>query len=239
MTALVVAAHPDDEVLGCGGTIARLTAAGVEVTVTILGEGATSRDEPGGGDPVAALRRSARDAVTALGVERLTMHGLPDNRFDSVDLLDVVKVVEQELAEVRPETVLTHHGSDLNIDHRTVHTAVMTATRPVPGEGVLDVYAFETLSSTEWSFNRFEPGFRPNTFVVLDEDALAAKIAALSCYDTELRTFPHPRSVDAVRVSAMRWGTVVGHPLAEALELVRSTRPLDRLAVGGPAGRPF
>jgi N-acetylglucosamine malate deacetylase 1 len=223
---LVIAAHPDDEILGCGGTAARLVAEGHEVHFAILGEGVTSRHanrtEANAGQ-LAALHQQARVAAAKVGVKNVTLHGLPDNRLDTVPLLDVVKIVENLIEEYRPEVIYTHHGGDLNVDHGVVHRAVLTATRPTAGHSVRDVYAFEVPSSTEWVFQRIEPAFRPNVFVEITR-TIDAKIAAMESYESERRKFPHPRSPEALRAIATRWGSVAGCAAAEAFELVRSIR---------------
>jgi len=222
---LVVAAHPDDEVLGCGGTIARLTSEGRSVHIAILGEGITSRSDRREDADAAALQRlqsDARAAAKTLGVEDVSLFSLPDNRFDTVPLLDVAKVVERLIAEHAPTTVYTHGSGDLNVDHAVVHRAVLTATRPVVGCCVREVFAFEVPSSTEWAFDRLG-GFKPNVFVNIG-DTLERKCAAMARYTGEAREFPHPRSADALRAIARRWGSVAGLPAAEAFELVRSLR---------------
>ena len=225
MTVLVVAAHPDDEVLGCGATMARLVAEGDEVAILILGEGGTARldrreDAPAGlVDELAAL---ARSAGTILGVSSVMFGGLPDNRFDSLDLLDVVHLVERHIEDVRPRTVITHHPGDLNIDHQRTAAALLTATRPMPNSSVREVLAFEVLSATEWSFDRAQP-FIPNVFVDIAEH-LDTKLAALAVYENEMRAFPHPRSFDAVRSLATLRGSTAGLSAAEAFELIRQVR---------------
>lgn len=225
MIVLVVAAHPDDEVLGCGGTIAGLAAQGHEVHVHILAEGATSRwAEREAADPsaVEALGGEAVRAGEVLGAVDVVLHGMPDNRLDTVPLLEVVKVVEAAVQRVQPEVVYTHHGGDLNIDHAIVHRAVLTATRPLGTTPVRDVLAFEVPSSTEWSFQRFG-AFSPNVFVDIS-DTFELKLQALAYYDSEVQAFPHPRSVEALAAIAQRWGSVAGCGSAEAFELVRSIR---------------
>jgi LmbE family N-acetylglucosaminyl deacetylase len=226
MRILVVAAHPDDEVLGCGGTVARLTAEGHEVSFLILGEGATSRFEDRADCPqgqVTGLEADARTAARLLGVEDVRFGGFPDNRFDSVPLLDVVKVVEALIEELEPAAVYTHHPGDLNIDHLVCFRAVMAATRPQGDDPVRDVYAFEVASSTEWAFGRLEQAFRPSVFVDVSA-TLEAKVAAMESYETEARPWPHPRSPEALRAIAARWGSTAGLHAAEAFELVRSVR---------------
>jgi N-acetylglucosamine malate deacetylase 1 len=223
---LVVAAHPDDEVLGCGGTAARLVTEGHEVHFAILGEGMTSRHPQrtdADAKQLTTLRQQAHAAAEKVGVKNVVLRALPDNRLDTVPLLEVVKLVEDLVDRVKPEVIYTHHAGDLNIDHGVIHRAVLTATRPLAGQPVLEIYAFEVPSSTEWAFQRIEPSFRPNVFVDITR-TIEAKIAAMECYETEARTFPHPRSPEALRALATRWGSVVGCAAAEAFELVRSVR---------------
>ena len=226
-TVLVVAAHPDDEILGCGATAARLVQEGHDVYFAILGEGITSRHgtrDAADASQLSRLQQHARTASHKVGVKELFLHKLPDNRLDTVPLLEVVKLVEDLVEKLRPEVVYTHHGGDLNIDHGVIHRAVLTATRPVAGQRVREIYAFEVPSSTEWAFQRLEPVFRPNVFVDVSR-TLEIKIAAMACYETESREFPHPRSPEALRAIAARWGSVAGCAAAEAFELIRSVRP--------------
>jgi LmbE family N-acetylglucosaminyl deacetylase len=223
---LVVAAHPDDEVLGCGATMARLALEGHEVHIAIMGEGITSRrsdSNDANTAQLALLHRNAKAAGDRVGAKDITLYKLPDNRLDTIALLEVVKLVEEMVEKLRPEVIYTHHPGDLNVDHAVVHRAVLTATRPLVGQTVREIYAFEVPSSTEWAFQQFEPMFRPNVFVDVT-GSLETKIAAMSCYDTESRTFPHPRSPEALRAIAARWGSVIGCGAAEAFELVRSIR---------------
>jgi len=135
----------------------------------------------------------------------------------------VVKTVEDLVADLKPDIIYTHHGSDLNVDHQIVHQAVLTATRPMQGQPVREIYAFEVPSSTEWAFQRLEPPFRPNVFVDI-AGTLNIKLDAFSHYETEIRPFPHPRSLEAIEAIAKRWGSVVGCAAAEAFELVRAIR---------------
>lgn len=226
-SVLVVAAHPDDEILGCGGTMTRLAREGHEVRIAILAEGMSSRyahREEADQRQLQHLHARAQQAADLVGAKELVLCKLPDNRLDTVPLLDVVKMVEEVVARFRPGTIYTHHPGDLNVDHGVVHRAVLTATRPVNGQCVREVYAFEVPSSTEWAFQSIEPSFRPNVFVDI-ADTLEIKIAALGCYDTETRSFPHPRSAETLRAMAMRWGSVAGLRAVEAFELVRSLRP--------------
>lgn len=227
MTILVVVAHPDDEVLGCGGTIARYAAEQHDVHIVILGEGISSRhgrgDEASKGD-LEKLGADAKAAATTLGARSVSFGRLPDNRFDELALLDVIKPVEAWIGQFRPAAVYTHHPGDLNVDHSITFRAVLTATRPGASKVVVpDVYAFEVPSSTEWAFQRIEPVFRPDVFVDITA-GLERKIAAMQCYESERRDAPHPRSPEVLRAAAVRWGSVAGMPAAEAFELIRSLR---------------
>lgn len=220
---LVIAAHPDDEVLGCGATMARLVREGHEVHIAILAEGITSRAqtrEQADTRQLSELREHARHAASILGVKDVSFHGLPDNRLDTVPLLDVAKIVEQLISEFHPARIYTHHAGDLNVDHAVVSRAVMIATRPMQGCPVKELLQFEVASSTEWAFQQFEPAFRPNVFVNVRE-TVDLKLKAMACYESEVRAFPHPRSPEALTAIAKRWGSVAGVESAEAFQLVR------------------
>jgi LmbE family N-acetylglucosaminyl deacetylase/RimJ/RimL family protein N-acetyltransferase len=223
-SVLVIAAHPDDEVLGCGGTMARLRANGHDVKIAILGEGITSRyrsRKEANPSLLSNLREHSRRAADELGVKDLFLYDLPDNRFDTLPMLDVIKIVEELVQEHAPHTIFTHGCADLNLDHVVTHRAVLTATRPIEGHCVRNLYTFEIPSSTDWSFHRVTPCFQPNTFCDI-ESTIEVKKRAMACYKTELQNFPHPRSLEGLEVVARRWGTVVGCKAAEAFELVRS-----------------
>lgn len=223
MTTLVVAAHPDDEILGCGGTIARLAGSGDEVHVAILGEGSTSRAErreDAGSSTVSDLADAARAAAATLGAVQVSLHGLPDNRFDTVPLLQMVKVLERLVDDIRPDTVYCQHGGDLNVDHQLTFRAVLTATRPIPGHPVHNLYSFEVSSSTEWAFSQFAPRFLPTRFVDISS-TIETKMRALEAYRAEMRPYPHARSTEAIRALAATRGAMVGIAAAEAFTVVR------------------
>jgi LmbE family N-acetylglucosaminyl deacetylase len=223
---LVVAAHPDDEVLGCGGTIARLAQEGRQVHIAILGEGVTSRyarREEADNMAVTALHARSRRVKELLCAHDLSLFNLPDNRFDTIPLLEIVKIIEGLIKRLQPQVVYTHHGGDLNIDHVITHRAVLTAVRPTADSPIKTLYAYEAFSSTEWAFAQFAPVFRPNVFVDISA-TMDSKIKALQIYEGEVRPFPHPRSPEALRAAAQRWGSVVGLNTAEAFELIFSLR---------------
>lgn len=227
MNVLVIAAHPDDEVLGVAGTIARHADAGDKVHVLFLAEGATARDDdraaPDREGEIATLKDAARTTATILGAEPPRFSGLPDNRLDGMALLDVIKIVESIVDEIKPRVVYTHHSGDLNVDHQIAHRATLTACRPLPDSPVRAVYAFETLSSTEWAFARSDNGFHPKHFVDITLQ-LERKLQALGSYENEIRAFPHPRSHEAVEALARLRGSTVGVGAAEAFEVVRELR---------------
>jgi LmbE family N-acetylglucosaminyl deacetylase len=223
---LVIAAHPDDEVLGCGGSIARWSREGSQVYIAILGEGETSRyDSRDQADPevVQALQDKSRQVADILGAGDIFQYSYPDNRFDTVPLLEIVKTVEELINRIQPKIVYTHHSGDLNIDHTITFRAVMTATRPMKGSPVRKLHAFEIPSSTDWTFGGIVSTFNPNEFIDISS-TLETKIKAMQCYENEVREFPHPRSSRALRALAERWGSVVGVPAAEAFQLIRSIR---------------
>lgn len=219
---LVIAAHPDDEILGLGGTIRRYVNNGCVADCVILGEGATSRSqrrEDTNKAEVDKLKKCTQNAAKVIGYRNFYFCGFPDNRFDSIDLLDIIKQVTSYIEQLKPDTIFTHHYGDLNIDHRRTFEAVMTACRPIGNPTVEEVYCFETPSSTEWNFKYGGDVFKPNVFIDI-QDTLEYKLEAMKCYKTEVREYPHPRSLKALAVIASRWGTVVGKNCAEAFELV-------------------
>lgn len=221
---LIIAAHPDDEVLGCGGTAARLAREGYEVFTVILGEGVTSRDDTRQPEKrkgeIARLIQQTHDANHTLGIKELFVFNFPDNRFDTVPLLDIVKVIEKVKEKINPQILFTHFENDLNIDHQVTYRAVLTASRPLPGEPVREIYSFEVLSSTEW---RFPLTFSPDCFFDITP-TIDIKTAALEKYHGELKEYPHPRSTTGMRLNAEQWGMKNGVSYAEAFKVVRMLR---------------
>lgn len=222
---LVIVAHPDDEILGCGATMANHIKNGDSVQVVIMAEGLTSRDEQRDcekrGQELSELIQQSRKANAILGVENVHFEKFPDNRMDSVDLLDVVKIVEKHIQVVKPSIVYTHHSGDVNIDHRIVHSAIVTACRPTPGQCVKTILSFEVSSSTEWQPPGSSTYFTPNWFVDIS-DTLELKLKALNEYKTEMRLWPHSRSVKALDYLAKWRGATIGVEAAEAFYLGRN-----------------
>lgn len=217
---LVVAAHPDDEVLGCGGYIANHVRLGDEVFVTFLSDGVTSRLGNLGLQEIESRRSAARLASKVLGVSDVKFGDFPDNKLDASPLLEVIKSIEAVVEQIRPQIVLTHFGGDLNIDHRIVNQAVLTACRPAPKQGVKEILFFEVPSSTEWQVPTEGEAFAPNWFEDISQ-TLELKIKALLMYEHELREWPHPRSVKAVEHLAHWRGASCGVDAAEAFVLGR------------------
>ncbi len=219
----IIAAHPDDEVLGCGGTAIEHARRGDDVHILILAEGITARDAKrdvvARAEDLSSRQDSARQAAALLGARSVAFGGLPDNRMDGMELLDVIKRVEAFLAPLAVHLIYTHHGGDLNIDHRLTHQAVVTAARP-QGRDTPTLLFFEVPSSTEWatpgSFAPYLPNWYQDISAVLDD-----KLAALDAYATELRAWPHPRSREAVRDLARLRGSQVALPAAESFMLGR------------------
>ena len=218
---LIVAAHPDDEVLGCFGTVARLISEGYEAYTLILGEGKTSRDDKrqvdNKADEIQVLTSEIQKANNIIGVKKVFIESFADNRFDSVDLLDIVKVISKVKDEVNPDIVFTHYEHDLNIDHQITYKAVITATRPMQDECVKEIYSFEILSSTEWNYPL---SFAPDTYFDISE-TLDLKISAMKEYTSELCEYPHPRSVDGIELNAKYQGMRVGKTYVEAFKSIR------------------
>jgi len=220
-TVLVIVAHPDDEILGCGGTIAKLTKAGYEAFTVILGEGITSRfdgaDSEKKRELIKELKQQAAKANKIIGVKDVMIYNFPDNRLDTVPLLDIVKTIEKVKNKIKPDIIFTHYEKDLNIDHRVVYKAVITASRPLSSETVKEIYSFEVLSSTEWNYPL---SFSPDVFFEIN-DTLKCKIRSIKTYRSELRESRHPRSLKGVLLNAEYWGIKTGLKYAEAFKSVR------------------
>tara|TARA_B110000879_G_scaffold209873_1_gene298646 strand:- start:1823 stop:2530 length:708 start_codon:yes stop_codon:yes gene_type:complete len=223
---LLVVAHPDDELLGVGGTMNRLIQEQkCTVRVVILGEGITSRsnnhDVKKWEKELAVHKENIKDAQNCIGYQELSIYDFPDNRFDTVPLLDIIKVIEKEKKEFNPEIIFTHHGGDVNIDHQRTFEAVITATRPLDYEKAHTIITFETPSGTEWRASSDPKCFVPNMFLEISEKNLDSKVKGMECYEFEKREFPHPRSPEALKILAQLRGMTVGKSLAEAFMIIR------------------
>jgi LmbE family N-acetylglucosaminyl deacetylase len=222
---LVIAAHPDDEVLGCGATISKYSRRGVQFMVLFIAEGSSCRYA----DPVcsesivavAARTQQAVNALSLLGVEDYHFNDLPCGRLDQVPIIEINKVIERAISKFDPDTVLTHSAFDANNDHRIVFRASIMATRPGSQNSVKRLLSYEVLSSSEWAFGE---AFSPTSFEQIEEQDLNQKWQALAAYETEVKSFPFPRSEQGVRTQAMSRGMQAGVPLAEAFYLIREFR---------------
>ena len=218
---LAVVAHPDDEVLGCGATLARLIKEGYEANTLILGEGVTSRDEKNDtknrNKEILALKEQAKKANKVLGVKEVYFYDLSDNRFDTLPLLEIIKAIEEVKFKVKPDIIFTHYGKDLNIDHQITYNAVITAARPIKGETVKEIYSFEIPSSTEWSYPL---SFSPNVFFDVTE-TIDIKLKAMQLYISEIKDFTHPRSEEFIRLNSRLWGIKAGLNNAEVFQSIR------------------
>lgn len=222
---MVVVAHPDDEILGVGGTINRIAELGGTIKVIILGEGLTSRslkrDRSQYSSELLIHRENIKEAQKILKYQHLEVYDLPDNRFDTVPLLDIIKIVEIEKDNFNPDVIFTHHLGDVNIDHQKTFEAVHTSIRPLITEKVCGLICFETLSGTEWIPSNDPRKFNPNLYIELNKENLKTKIEAMNCYQFEKRDYPHPRSREGIITRSKMWGISIGKPLAEAFEIIR------------------
>lgn len=209
---LVIAAHPDDEILGCGGTVALHTRANDHVTSIIACEGESLRYGVEG----VGQKQDTLDAAQKLGVKDTRLLGFPDQRLDTLGLTEIITPIERVVREVRPSIVYCQHGGDINADHQILFKALLVATRPT--EACLEaVYAFDTASSTEWAYPRT---FAPDTWVDISS-VLEVKLAAMACYRSEVRDYPHPRSLEALANKAKAWGNQVCVDSAEVFMTIR------------------
>jgi len=233
LKVLVIAAHPDDEVLGMGGTIKKLSKQGHEIKIVIMATGigarrsvnfknktkysVTKNEEKTILKQIRDVQNHSRKAAKILGVKEISFLNFPDNEMDTISLLEVIKSIENEISNFNPEIVYTHTHFDVNIDHRICYQAVLSATRPQKGTKIKQVISYEVPSSTEWFF---PSTFSPNIFVDISKE-ISAKKNALKSYKNEIRQFPHPRSTEALDSISKRWGSVSSFNNAEAFYLVR------------------
>lgn len=223
---MVVVAHPDDELLGLGASMNKLiNEYNVNTHVVILGEGLTSRSEERDinkwNKQLQIHKKNIKNAQSKIGYNSNSIYDFPDNRFDSISILDIIKVIEKEKIEFKPDIIFTHHGGDLNIDHQITFEAVITATRPMKEEKVKSIITFETPSGTEWRTSSNSRHFNPNLYISFNKKNLDAKIRGMESYEFEKRKFPHPRSPEALTILAQNRGISVGREYAEAFCLIR------------------
>ena len=231
MNILIVSAHPDDEIIGMGGTLKKISKDN-DIQILFLADGITARKQGGFENSVKyettekqkesmkieieKRKEHAKKALKVLGVKQTKFLDLPDNELDLVPFLKIVKEIEKEIKKTKCETIFTHHHNDLNIDHRFAYEASITAARPLQNSRINSIISFEAISSSDW---RHPYSFKPNMFIDISKE-LPLKIRALKEYRNEIRKFPHPRSKEAIEASAIRWGSLYGYKAAEAFEIV-------------------
>ena len=221
---LVVSAHPDDEVLGLGGTLKHHTVIGDSVSILIIASiGSTRYDKK----TIQLIKNSALKSANHLGIDDVRFSDLNDQMLDSLPLITITKQIEKVINDVKPHIIYTHHFGDINRDHQIVHDATLTAARPYSTPFVEKIISYETPSSTEWSNTSIEKCFTPNMFTDISI-FLEDKLKAVSEYSTELQPYPHPRSLEALENRAKYWGSIIGVRAAEPFVLVRElTKFLD------------
>ena len=221
---LIVAAHPDDEVLGCGGFLSKFKDR-FEFSVTFIAEGVSARfavQEINSPPVLEAIERRNSDCLQAMklfNIDKVSFHGLTCGRLDTVPIIEINKIIEREIGKFRPDLILTHFEHDCNNDHRIVFRSVMMATRPNALNCVPIIGCFEVVSSSEWNF---EAPFSPNYFESISEENLQTKIDALTIYGEELRNDSHPRSSLGLHTQAIMRGFQSGVQYAEAYKIIRA-----------------
>lgn len=220
---LVFAAHPDDELLGCGATLLKYQKKGFKIKTFFFGDGESSRNMNKKKIFNLIIRREKQaETVSKKGkFEKPIFKRFPDNKLDTVPLLDIVKFIEKQIRDNKPEIIFTHFENDLNIDHQIIYKAVITATRPLSKTFVKKIYSFEIPSSTDFSLSRRSKKiFNPNFFVEV-EKTIKNKLDLLKIYKDEIKKWPHPRSLKSIKNLSMHRGSQIGKKYAEAFILVR------------------
>ena len=232
MDILIIVAHPDDEVLGMGGTIAKYSSNGDKISIVYLTTGITSRRNSGYSTKssyeisikdqklmdkeIKKLKIDALKSNKILGITDSVFYDFPDNELDSISRLKIIKVIEKEIEKNKPDIIFTNHYGDLNIDHKLVYECCLTACRPI-NKITPQLFSFGVISSMEWNY---PISFNPNYFVNISKN-ISVKIRAMKAYHNELKKFPHPRSVANIEITAKKWGSVCGKQYAEAFEIIR------------------
>tara|TARA_B110000438_G_scaffold115208_1_gene112865 strand:+ start:25998 stop:26705 length:708 start_codon:yes stop_codon:yes gene_type:complete len=232
MNILIIVAHPDDEVLGMGGTIAKYASNGDKISIVYLTTGITSRRNPGYSTKssyeisvedqklmdkeIKKLKVDALKSNKILGITNSIFYDFPDNELDSISRLKIIKVIEKEIGKNKPDIIFTNHYGDLNIDHKLVYECCLTACRPT-NKITPQLFSFGVISSMEWNY---PVSFNPNYFVNISKN-ISVKIRAMKAYQNELKKFPHPRSIENIEITAKKWGSVCGKQYAEAFEIIR------------------
>lgn len=211
---LVIAAHPDDETLGLGGTLALYSQKGYKISVLIFADGESSRGK--NFSKISQRKMQAKKACSCLGIKNITFLDYKDQKLEENTLIDLAKPIEELIFKIKPEIVFTHFWGDANQDHKKIFQATLIATRPTPDVKINKIICYDTPSSTEWGVESFKPNF----FVKIDK-VLKKKIKALECYKKEIKKYPHPRSIKSIIIRSQYWGNVVGVKHAEPFVILR------------------
>jgi LmbE family N-acetylglucosaminyl deacetylase len=220
LNVLILAPHADDEILGCGGVIRRHVEAGNRVTVAVLTNASKGAPDLFTEASIERVRDEARAANARLGVESLVFADFPAPCLDQFPAFRLAEAIARLIAEHGTQTLYVPFHSDLHVDHGCVFHAALVASRPMPGQSVRRVYCYETLSETEWAAPTPDKAFLPVRYVNI-ELQLVHKVAAMTCYASQLKPFPHPRSIEAISTLAALRGSQCGYRAAEAFWIVR------------------
>jgi len=221
---LVISAHPDDEVLGMGGTIAKYSALGYEVAVLIVTDGSTSqyKDDPRLLEIIETKKEETKQCASILGVKHIFYGNLPDMKLDSIPHIEINQVIEKTILEFKPSIVFSHFYGDVNKDHRMIYESTLVACRPVSEQCVKRLLLYSVPSSTEWNAQNSVSAFLPNWYEDIYGEYSDKKYKAMECYITELRDYPHPRSIKYLKISDETEGNKVGLLAAESFMLIRA-----------------
>ncbi|WP_304634742.1 PIG-L deacetylase family protein [Pseudoalteromonas sp.] len=219
---LVVAPHADDEILGCGGTIAKYIEAGKQVFVAVMTNASVGAPELFDTEAINVIRTEAKRSHALLGVIETIYYDFPAPQLEQYPQYKIASALNQLIREKNIDTLFIPHKGDLHLDHGVVYNACLVAARPVPGQSVKNIFAYETLSETEWGHPSPDAVFIPRKFITLSEQNFAQKIAAMECFSSQLKEFPHTRSLKAIEHLGAIRGATVGALYAEAFDIIRS-----------------
>lgn len=220
---LVIAAHPDDEVLGMGGTIAKYVSGGATVGLLVITDGSTLqyKDDPKLNEIIGTKKNETKNSADVLGISEIFYGGMPDMKLDITAHSEVNDLIERVIVSFRPNIVFTHFEGDINRDHQCVYQSTLVACRPIPGQGVKELYSYSVPSSTEWNAQNPRTAFVPNCYIDISGGCEDKKYRAMECYKTELREYPHPRNIEALKILDRAVGLQAGMRLAESFVLHR------------------
>jgi N-acetylglucosamine malate deacetylase 1 len=217
MRVLVISAHPDDETIGAGGTLARHVAYGDDVYWCVV----TQAYPPQWSEAVIAeAARQVNEVQHVLGFRQVFRLGFPTVKLNTVPYIDLSSALQRVIDDVRPEVVYTLSADDINLDHRIVYNSTLVAARPLPGSSIKRLLCYEIAPTARFGLPAGSHGFVANVFVDI-ADYLDRKLEAMACYKTELHEFPHPRSLQGLRLLAEERGLSVGLRAAECFQLIR------------------